>query len=49
MRISVVATGIDAEASAQPRPVISLVSEPRAGAEAPLREAAAGGYTAAGS
>jgi cell division protein FtsZ len=40
MRISVVATGIDAEALARPRPAISLVSS-RDTAAAPLREAAA--------
>jgi cell division protein FtsZ len=43
MRISVVATGIDAEAVAQPRPAISLVSS-RDAAPA-LREATTGGYT----
>jgi cell division protein FtsZ len=43
MRISVVATGIDAEAIAQPRPAISLVSN--RDAVSPLREAATGGYT----
>ena len=43
MRISVVATGIDAEAVAQPRPAISLVSS--RDAVPPLREATAGGYT----
>src|ERR1700736_2079635 len=43
MRISVVATGIDAKAVAQPRPAISLVSSRDA---APgLREATTGGYT----
>ncbi len=43
MRISVVATGIDAAALSQPRPAISLVSshEPAA---VPLREATTGGY-----
>jgi cell division protein FtsZ len=41
MRISVVATGIDAEASAQPRPVIQLVSDrSRAEAAAPAEEPA---------
>jgi cell division protein FtsZ len=43
MRISVVATGIDAEAVSQPRPAISLVSN--RDAVAPLREATTGGYT----
>jgi cell division protein FtsZ len=43
IRISVVATGIDVEAAAQPRPAISLVSS-RDAAAAP-RAAAAGGYT----
>ena len=43
MRISVVATGIDAEALAQPRPAISLVSS--RDTVAPLREATTGGYT----
>jgi cell division protein FtsZ len=43
MRISVVATGIDAEAVSQPRPAISLVSS--RGAAPPLREATTGGYT----
>ena len=33
MRISVVATGIDAEAIAQPRPAISLVKQPVSGAQ----------------
>ena len=42
MRISVVATGIDAEAMSQARPAISLVSSREAAAP---REAAAGGYT----
>jgi cell division protein FtsZ len=42
MRISVVATGIDAEAVSQPRPAISLVSN-RDSAQ-PLREATTGGY-----
>src|SRR5258707_1115212 len=43
MRISVVATGIDAEAVVQPRPAISLVSS-RDAAPA-LREATTGSYT----
>ncbi|MBV8936708.1 MAG: cell division protein FtsZ [Alphaproteobacteria bacterium] len=43
MRISVVATGIDAEAISQPRPAISLVSS--RDSVAPLREATTGGYT----
>jgi cell division protein FtsZ len=43
MRISVVATGIDAEAVAQPRPAISLVSS--RDTMPPLREATTGGYT----
>jgi cell division protein FtsZ len=43
MRISVVATGIDAEAVSQPRPAISLVSS--RDAVSPLREATTGGYT----
>src|SRR6201993_2334945 len=43
MRISVVATGIDAEALSQPRPAISLVSS--RDSVAPLREATTGGYT----
>jgi cell division protein FtsZ len=43
MRISVVATGIDAEAIAQQRPAISLVSN--RDAVSPLREATTGGYT----
>jgi cell division protein FtsZ len=43
MRISVVATGIDAEAIAQPRPAISLVSS--RDSAPPLREATTGGYT----
>lgn len=43
MRISVVATGIDAQALSQPRPAISLVSSRD---EVPqLREATTGGYT----
>jgi cell division protein FtsZ len=44
MRISVVATGIDAEAVSQGRPMISLVSS-RDAAPAALREATAGAYT----
>jgi len=44
MRISVVATGIDVEASSQTRPMISLVSNRDAAPVAPLREAAAIGY-----
>ena len=43
MRISVVATGIEAEAIAQPRPAISLVSN--RDAVSPPREATTGGYT----
>src|SRR6516164_6065654 len=43
MRISVVATGIDAEAISQPRPTISLVSSREAAG--PRREATTGGYT----
>jgi len=43
MRISVVATGIDAEAVSQPRPAISLVSN--RDSMPPLREATTGGYT----
>src|SRR5690242_6652753 len=43
MRISVVATGIDAEIAAQPRPAITLVSS--RDAVAPPREATTGGYT----
>jgi cell division protein FtsZ len=43
MRISVVATGIDAEAISQPRPTISLVSS--RDVANPLREATTGGYT----
>jgi cell division protein FtsZ len=43
MRISVVATGIDAEAIAQPRPAISLVSSRDSVPH--LREATTGGYT----
>jgi cell division protein FtsZ len=45
MRISVVATGIDAEALTQARPAISLVSSHENAAAPALREAAAGGYT----
>jgi len=44
MRISVVATGIDAEALHQTRPAISLVSS-RETAAPGLREATSGGYT----
>ena len=43
MRISVVATGIDAEAVAQPRPAITLVSSRDSTPQ--LREATTGGYT----
>src|SRR5271169_5684795 len=43
MRISVVATGIDAEALAQARPAISLVSNRET--VPGLREATSGGYT----
>jgi cell division protein FtsZ len=43
MRISVVATGIDAETAAQPRPAITLVSS-RDPAAAPQRDAAAAAY-----
>ena len=43
MRISVVATGIDAEAVARPRPAISLVSS-RDAATVPLREATTAAY-----
>jgi cell division protein FtsZ len=43
MRISVVATGIDAEAVTQPRPAISLVSSRETLPQ--LREATTGGYT----
>jgi cell division protein FtsZ len=46
MRISVVATGIDAEAMTQARPAISLVSNREAAAAPALREATSGGYTA---
>jgi cell division protein FtsZ len=45
MRISVVATGIDAEAVSQVRPMISLVSSRDAAPAAALREATAGAYT----
>ncbi|HXC89951.1 MAG TPA: cell division protein FtsZ [Stellaceae bacterium] len=45
MRISVVATGIDAEALNQARPAISLVSSREAAAAPGLREATSGGYT----
>jgi cell division protein FtsZ len=45
MRISVVATGIDAEALTQARPAISLVSSRENAAAPALREATAGGYT----
>ncbi len=45
MRISVVATGIDAEASSQARPAISLVSSRDDVAGPALREATSGGYT----
>jgi cell division protein FtsZ len=44
MRISVVATGIDAEAVPRARPAISLVSS-RDGVGATLRESAGAGYT----
>src|SRR5271169_828374 len=44
MRISVVATGIDAEAVSQVRPMISLVSSRDSAAATALREATAGGY-----
>jgi cell division protein FtsZ len=43
MRISVVATGIDAEALSQPRPAISLISS--RDSVLPMREATTGGYT----
>ena len=43
VRISVVATGIDAEIAKEARPAISLVSS-RPAAAAPLREATSGGY-----
>jgi len=45
MRISVVATGIDAEALAQARPAISLVSSREPAAAPAMREATTGGYT----
>ena len=45
MRISVVATGIDAEALNQARPAISLVSSRETAAAPALREATSGGYT----
>jgi cell division protein FtsZ len=45
MRISVVATGIDAEAVSQVRPMISLVSSRDAAPAAALREASPGAYT----
>jgi cell division protein FtsZ len=45
MRISVVATGIDAEALNQARPAISLVSSRDTAAAPALREATSGGYT----
>jgi cell division protein FtsZ len=45
MRISVVATGIDAEAMTQARPAISLVSSRETGAATALREATTGDYT----
>src|SRR6267143_1599812 len=44
MRISVVATGIDAEAISQPRPALSLVSSRDGLAVSGLREATSGGY-----
>jgi cell division protein FtsZ len=44
MRISVVATGIDAEAVSQVRPIISLVSSRDASPATALREATAGAY-----
>jgi cell division protein FtsZ len=46
MRISVVATGIDAEAVSQPRPAISLVSSRDTLPQ--LREATTGGYSTGG-
>jgi cell division protein FtsZ len=46
MRISVVATGIDAEAVSQVRPMISLISSRDAVPAAALREATTGVYTA---
>jgi cell division protein FtsZ len=45
MRISVVATGIDAEVLSQARPAISLVSSRETAAAPALREATTGGYT----
>jgi cell division protein FtsZ len=45
MRISVVATGIDAEALAQTRPAISLVSSRETVAAPAMRGAISGGYT----
>jgi cell division protein FtsZ len=45
MRISVVATGIDAEAVSQVRPMISLVSSRDAAPAVALHEASAGVYT----
>ena len=45
MRISVVATGIDAEALTLSRPAITLVSNREAVAAPALREATTGGYT----
>jgi cell division protein FtsZ len=45
MRISVVATGIDAEALAQARPAISLVSSRETAAAQALRQMGPGGYT----
>jgi cell division protein FtsZ len=45
MRISVVATGIDAEAVSQVRPMISLVSSRDTAPAAALREASPGAYT----
>ncbi|MGA8550456.1 MAG: cell division protein FtsZ [Stellaceae bacterium] len=45
MRISVVATGIEAEALAQARPAISLVSNREPAAALAMREAGTGGYT----
>jgi cell division protein FtsZ len=44
MRISVVATGIDAEAIAQPRPALSLISSRDGLAVSGVREATSGGY-----
>src|SRR4029077_8319083 len=44
MRISVVATGIDAEAISQPRPALSLVSSRDSLAVSGMREATSGGY-----